>query len=491
MKIRKGFVPAAHGRPNISMTDHHKFLLKLKDAATTRCVQKVSDKTRPTERLSIIVDPDEEKCIATGSYRTTTNGSRKALWGNRKRHKEEEGAYRSSKGRCIMCGEAGHSCFQQLAASHAALMVEYCSSDSGIHLNEVPMPQKLEDVQRGERGQSSSDIHDGHVDQVRGSCHRKERYGKPETSTKKRPHTSAHNDDAILGCVNGNKLKRKGMIDSPVAGKRNQNINAPSKFLTPPFIEQPQSEIAIVPTPSSKDRLILEDSLLQSGMIRYVAAAKGDVVDRKPSNETMFEPPRTSLIKRATSGNLHRAADLRNRNLFLQELFNRQGHLSQLSNVDPKAYRQRDSDGPQASVKQHRHLHEEGNACLWAKPPDSTTSGCNLETTTDQKPCGALDRGHRCKRMDGKGWQCLRQAEPGFSLCEYHLSRFRANHNRRKAAKIVKDAMPSETELSGRKRSKKNSSEATVADHIVADPLPEAFQRKRKPVKARSIMSIQ
>ncbi|KAJ7295353.1 hypothetical protein O6H91_Y195200 [Diphasiastrum complanatum] len=214
----------------------------------------------------------------------------------------------------------------------------------------------------------------------------------------------------------------------------------------------------------------------------------------------MREPSRTSVMKSAISG----IADLGNKKNFLQEFFNRQSHLGQFSAVyntledlkslssDPKADLQFNSDLIQSSLKTYRHLYksEEENAGVCCKSIDNEAKDSNLESTTNQIPSDDHNPGYRCKRMDGKGWQCLRQAEAGFSLCEYHLSRFRANHIRRKATKVVKVVMPSKPELSGRKRSKKKSAGTILAEQVVADRFPQPFQRKRKPMKARSIMSI-
>ncbi|KAJ7557720.1 hypothetical protein O6H91_04G007200 [Diphasiastrum complanatum] len=465
MRIRKGFV-AADGQP-VSMTYQHTTFLNLQHTAASPCVQECPDKgSMGTESFSnSIVDPDKMQCIAMGLNRTTANRSGKALWGTREHRKEDKGAY-GSKGRCIMCGETGHSCLQQLAnMSHAALSVKYCFSKSGV----LPMLQKVENVERGKRGHSYCNIHDDHPDQIPRSCGKKEPSGKPSTTTtKKRPYTHVHNDYGVPGRMNGNEFERKERKDSTVAGKQTQRIKAPNKIQSKFHASNERCDLESpnVSPSSGKDRVMLKDSALQSCMTQCVAGTK---------------------------------LDLGNGKAVLQKFLNRQGHCDQVldvsnasenlsaiksSTIQAKVDRQCNPVLTPASLYNEDAV-DEGHRTKWS-------ADCNLESTdVVQEPAGTHDPGYRCKRMDGKGWQCLRKAEAGFSLCEYHLSKFRANHIRKKAAKIAKDAMPFEKELSGRKKSKNKFLGTTVAEGVVADPLPQEFQRQRKPVKARSIMSIQ
>ncbi|XP_024539554.1 uncharacterized protein LOC9658656 isoform X1 [Selaginella moellendorffii] len=92
------------------------------------------------------------------------------------------------------------------------------------------------------------------------------------------------------------------------------------------------------------------------------------------------------------------------------------------------------------------------------RPRSRSASLRNLQELEDD---GEANEGSQCRRMDGKGWRCHRTTQPDYSLCDYHLDKFRETNQRKL-------------------RNAATAQEATRRRSRV----------KRKPVKARSLMSI-
>lgn len=83
------------------------------------------------------------------------------------------------------------------------------------------------------------------------------------------------------------------------------------------------------------------------------------------------------------------------------------------------------------------------------------------------------DQRNYCKKSDGKGWQCKKEAEHPYTLCDYHLSQIRgyyhgnAAHHPPATPKTIKNSAPTAT--------KKKKKKSKAAKKVEKDDGPEFY----------------
>ena len=101
----------------------------------------------------------------------------------------------------------------------------------------------------------------------------------------------------------------------------------------------------------------------------------------------------------------------------------------------------------------------------------------------------------QCKRYDGRGWQCTKETEEGFSFCEHHQALMNKRTLRLNLAKIRRqgvsdvdmDAEPHPKAVTVEGSSANSNDQGLVASHGIEDLI---HNQRRKLVKARSLKSI-
>lgn len=101
----------------------------------------------------------------------------------------------------------------------------------------------------------------------------------------------------------------------------------------------------------------------------------------------------------------------------------------------------------------------------------------------------------QCKRYDGRGWQCTKETEEGFSFCEHHQALMNKRTLRLNLAKMKRkgdsdidmDAEPQPKAGTVEGSSGNSNDQVMVASHGIEDLI---HNQRRKLVKARSLKSI-